>query len=1422
MTGKKNLVCWVALLGAAMASAQSGTDSRPPRTVTESSVAAVALQDRTTIDNESTRATATEERIVDVPGAEDCPVDSPGRNTIDVHRLTDSDLPTANSLDALAREMTPSPPLAPSPETALLSSGVAWSHSRGLARSAPRRAKSMPSQSVGGPPGAGTATASPESVLGPTRDSTLGLASLLGPEATVRAERGCGDPSAGDCCEANGTPYCDDAECCEAVCLSMPYCCEEGGEGWDMFCAAAAMEDPNCHCGGGGGCGDPSAGDCCEANGTPYCDDAECCEAVCLSMPYCCEEGGEGWDMFCAEAAMEDPNCHCGGGGGCGDPTAGDCCDANGTPYCDDAECCEAVCLSMPYCCEEGGEGWDMFCAEAAMEDPNCHCGPSIGACCDPLTGICTDEVEAADCLAPLEFSPGILCHDLEPACGNPGACCDDWSGDGFCQDNVRERLCEGSRFLAGGSCADFEPPCGDLPEITFVFLETPTDPPPATLCECTTTPFADDIRPVWEEVDSVPSPCSVGGTIGFSLPMFHLEVPDTWSSWSHGYEGDVYLTTRYANEVTLTLPPGTCGFYFYVEPDEWAPVEFQVTVNDVLSSEPFTAHGSAGAAYVGVCASNIETITITKLAEDAFAVGEFGICCSCDPVYGACCDPATGNCTEETEATGCFPPLQFSAGMACSGFDPPCGNPGACCDRFTGECVSGTPEISCPEGSRFEAGVACEELEPSCGTPGCCCLDADEMLWVEYEAACLDVGGRFVPGLDESQCVAGAFEPPCGEWECRGILYAPTQADSPSWRQKLSELCACRVDYWDARSGTPTLADLREYCAVFTWVEYPYADNVAMGDVLADYVDATGKVILGQWTYPSIQDNALAGRIMTSAYCPVTSEGYRLDMTYAGDGTDCVWCNVNTFDPMVGDKCTIVEGAVSDGTMIVEGTGETFVAMAWRPDRRVYYSPGNTGPNGMPGDTAQLIANIYACDGPAAYGACCDPVTASCTSGVECAACPRENVFHTGVACEELAPPCGNPGCCCDEHAGTTSAVLEADCDGRFLPGLPAEECQTGAFNPPCGEYEPCQHSITMWDDWGDGWNGGYLEVYVNGDLALTEVTLADGSGPATVYFQAETYDEIVILWVQGAYPQEASYCVYDGFGDELGCDGVGHTVPVGITVVAGCDEPVCGDDVCAPLEDCCSCPADCGEYACLTQAPNQFGLVFSDLHCPGGSETGVQYAADNFIVCEGDVQEIDSLRFWGAYLPVGVTDPDAFTVVFRRNGADGSPGPIIATYGPNPATTKQTTGIHFGEVDEYEYTIDLEPNISLGGGTYWIQLHNNTPDSAEGGWAWETGELDTTVGIFNAALAQETPPAVWLPLRPAGELALEVTCTMCGDVNGDGRVNADDRSLIMEAFGTCDGQVGYLPDADLDRDGCITLVDYGMWLTCYHKAPS
>ena len=83
-------------------------------------------------------------------------------------------------------------------------------------------------------------------------------------------------------------------------------------------------------------------------------------------------------------------------------------------------------------------------------------------------------------------------------------------------------------------------------------------------------------------------------------------------------------------------------------------------------------------------------------------------------------------------------------------------------------------------------------------------------------------------------------------------------------------------------------------------------------------------------------------------------------------------------------------------------------------------------------------------------------------------------------------------------------------------------------------------------------------------------------------------------------------------------------------------------------------------------------------------------------------------------------------------------------------------------------------------------------------------------------------------LPLLVAAALALVLTTLTAadrrepplGDIDGDGDVDLDDRSRLVELFGLRGNDTGWRPEADLDGDGRITIVDYGRWLETLEAA--
>ncbi|MFN5418496.1 MAG: lectin-like domain-containing protein [Flavobacteriia bacterium] len=70
---------------------------------------------------------------------------------------------------------------------------------------------------------------------------------------------------------------------------------------------------------------------------------------------------------------------------------------------------------------------------------------------------------------------------------------------------------------------------------------------------------------------------------------------------------------------------------------------------------------------------------------------------------------------------------------------------------------------------------------------------------------------------------------------------------------------------------------------------------------------------------------------------------------------------------------------------------------------------------------------------------------------------------------------------------------------------------------------YAQCTHTVRLWDEFSDGWNGGTISVRVNGVTVLNNITLNAGAGPLDFDFSASTGQTITIIrTAAGSYPEE------------------------------------------------------------------------------------------------------------------------------------------------------------------------------------------------------------------------------------------------------------------------------------------------------------
>ena len=82
---------------------------------------------------------------------------------------------------------------------------------------------------------------------------------------------------------------------------------------------------------------------------------------------------------------------------------------------------------------------------------------------------------------------------------------------------------------------------------------------------------------------------------------------------------------------------------------------------------------------------------------------------------------------------------------------------------------------------------------------------------------------------------------------------------------------------------------------------------------------------------------------------------------------------------------------------------------------------------------------------------------------------------------------------------------------------------------------YAQCNYSISLTDDYGDGWNGGKITVYVNGTAVLTNITLTDGYGPEIHYFPVNSGDDVTTRFTEGSYSGENGYKILDSDGNTV-----------------------------------------------------------------------------------------------------------------------------------------------------------------------------------------------------------------------------------------------------------------------------------------------
>lgn len=333
----------------------------------------------------------------------------------------------------------------------------------------------------------------------------------------------------------------------------------------------------------------------------------------------------------------------------------------------------------------------------------------------------------------------------------------------------------------------------------------------------------------------------------------------------------------------------------------------------------------------------------------------------------------------------------------------------------------------------------------------------------------------------------------------------------------------------------------------------------------------------------------------------------------------------------------------------------------------------------------------------------------------------------------------------------------------------------------------QSCLHTLYMTDTYGDGWNGNYASVSVNGVTVVSNVTLNSGLGPATVTFNA-TAGQTIRVWrsITGSWTYECQIRVTSSTGATviaLQTLQPGSPTSGGSTGSAQCSAGGGGATTLVPYSGFNS--VNCGTNTTLYDHGGQFGNYsnnangYTVLNNGGSAVISLNGTSSGESCCDrvsiylgiGTGGALIGTYWMNSNIPnINSSPGQPLTVQFISDGSvTGSGFTINVTYSgncssgapPNPSSISSTSAtICTGQ------SVTLTANGSVGT-TYWFTNGCNTVGQIATGGSITVNPNTTTTywarnfnsGFWSSGCAQYTV-SVTSPPQPPNQLTYTINC--------------------------------------------------------------